>query len=82
MPHGFNNHVKELKLGMSDTYWIIFGVAVVLMFVIDYLHAKYNLIDKLKNQTTGVRWTVYFVLILLIFMFGSFGVENFIYVQF
>lgn len=82
LPHGFNNHVKELKLGMSDTYWIIFGVAVVLMFVIDYLHAKYNLIDKLKNQTTGVRWTVYFVLILLIFMFGSFGVENFIYVQF
>lgn len=77
-----NFNIKDLKLGMEDKHWISFGIAVVLMFVADYLHARYDLLERLRNLSTPLRWIFYFLLVLSIFLFGSFGVENFIYVQF
>lgn len=74
--------VKDLNLGMEDKHWVTLGVAIILMFVVDYLHARYDLLTHLQQQSVSVRWTIYFLLILSIFVFGSFGVENFIYVQF
>ena len=74
--------IKDLRLGLSDYYWIVFGVAVVLMFLIEHLHARKDLIQWSKNLKTPLRWTVYAATVLVIFLFGAFGVENFIYIQF
>ncbi|MBM6992356.1 MAG: MBOAT family protein [Prevotella sp.] len=79
---GFRTNIKELRLGMTDHLWIVFSIAVVLMFVIEWINSRTDLILWSERQKPAVRWTVYFLLVLLIFFYGSFGVENFIYVQF
>ncbi len=79
---GFNTDVKELRLGLPDHLWIVFGIAVVLMFVIEALNSRRDLIQWSERQSAPLRWTLYVVAVFIIFLYGSFGVENFIYVQF
>ena len=83
--HAFNltnANIKDLKLGLDDKEWIVFAVAVVIMFLLDHFNAKKDLITSLRNTSPIWRWVIYFAIIIAIFRFGSFGVENFIYVQF
>ncbi|KGI60081.1 MBOAT family protein [Prevotella sp. S7 MS 2] len=80
---GINYSIKELQLGMADRYWIYFGIATVVMLVVEYIHhERCNLIDWTARQRPLVRWACYYVLLLLIFIYGAFGVDNFIYIQF
>ena len=83
--HAFNltnANIKDLKLGLADQEWLVFAVAVVIMFLLDHFNAKKDLITSLRNTSPIWRWVIYFAIIIAIFRFGSFGVENFIYVQF
>ena len=83
--HAFNltdANIKELKLGLDDKEWVVFGVAVVIMFLLDHFNAKKDLITSLRTISPVWRWIIYFAIIITIFRFGSFGVENFIYAQF
>lgn len=79
---GFSFSIKELRLGMTDHYWIVFGIAVVLMLLGEYLNGRGNVSEWMERQRAVVRWTCYIVLLLIIFLYGAFGVENFIYIQF
>ena len=79
---GFDSNIKELRLGMTDYYWIVFAVAVIIMFVMEYANSRKSLIAWTERLAAPVRWIVYFGIVLCIFLFGSFGVENFIYIQF
>jgi alginate O-acetyltransferase complex protein AlgI len=79
---GFNVSVHELRLSMPDNNWIAFGVAVLLMFVFEYFNSKHDLLALLSKQKAWLRWAVYYAVIIVIFLFGAFGVENFIYIQF
>lgn len=79
---GFQTNIKELRLGMTDFYWIVFGVATILMFVLEYLNSRHSLILWTEKLSTSCRWVLYLGFVLTIFLFGSFGVENFIYIQF
>lgn len=79
---GMNTSVKELRLGMEDFYWIVFGVAVVILFVVEYANGKRNLIKASEQLPVAGRWLLYFLIVFLILFYGSFGVENFIYIQF
>ena len=79
-PESFS--IKELRLGMSDFDWIVFGIAVLLMFLIEYLNSKHDLLERCVQLKPVVRWSSYICLVLIIFLFGAFGVENFIYIQF
>lgn len=79
---GFETNIKELRLGMTDSQWIYFGVAVLLMFLLDYAHSRVDILKWTARRPAWQRWPIYFATILLIFLFGAFGVENFIYVQF
>ncbi len=79
---GMRTSIKELRFGMNDTQWIVWGIAVVLMFLAEWLNSRTALIAWTERQKTLVRWPLYFALVLVIFAYGAFGVENFIYVQF
>ena len=79
---GFTTGIKELKLGLTDFYWIVFGIAVVLMFAAEWAESQHSLIDRLRRANPLVRWAAYFVFATILFAFGAFGVENFIYTQF
>ena len=79
---GFQTSIKELRLGMEDFYWIVFGIAVLILFLVEYFNGKRNLIKASEQLSTPWRWLVYFVLVFVIVFYGAFGVENFIYIQF
>jgi D-alanyl-lipoteichoic acid acyltransferase DltB (MBOAT superfamily) len=79
---GFNSSIKELRLGMTDTQWIVFGIAVVFMLTTEYINSRHDIISWTAKRNTWQRWTIYFGIMLLIFLCGAFGVENFIYIQF
>lgn len=79
---GMDNNIRELRLGISDHYWIILSIAVLIMFAGEYLNSRKSLLDWTEEQKPVVRWCGYFAFILAIFTYGAFGVENFIYIQF
>ena len=80
----FNLHtsIKELRLGMTDQECIVTGVAVVLLFLYEYFMSKQDLLQALNQRHRIIRWGVYYLLVLLMFLFGQFGSEDFIYLQF
>lgn len=80
----FNLHtsIKELRLGMTDQECIVAGVAVVLLFLYEYFMSKQDLLQALNQRHRIIRWGVYYLLVLLMFLFGQFGSEDFIYLQF
>lgn len=82
MLNGFQTSIKELRLGMTDFYWIVFGVAVILLFLVEHFNDKKNLITASEHLKTPWRWMLYFGILFIIMFYGSFGVENFIYIQF
>ena len=67
---------------MSDFYWIVFGIATVIMFILEYLNSRHSLINWTEHLKAPVRWILYAGIAVIIFLFGAFGVENFIYIQF
>ena len=76
------NDAKELRLGLNDNQWIAFAIAVIVMFVIEYINSHKDIIKWTTTKKAYIRWTLYFVLMVIIFFYGNFGVENFIYIQF
>lgn len=79
---GMQTSAKELRLGLSDQEWIVVGIAAVLMFVLEWLHSRYRLGERSSRLSAPLRWTIYVVIVGVIFWYGAFGVENFIYIQF
>lgn len=79
---GFNTNIKELRLGLTDFYWIVFAVAVVMMFAGEQLNGRFDLKAWSCSRPAWLRWSMYVGTVVLIFLFGAFGVENFIYIQF
>ena len=79
---GLQTTVKELRLGLSDHEWIIFGIATILMLTLEWLQSRYKIGERLEQLAAPLRWTVYMAIVGILFWFGSFGVENFIYIQF
>jgi D-alanyl-lipoteichoic acid acyltransferase DltB (MBOAT superfamily) len=75
-------YVKDLRLCLKDSEWIAFGIATVLMFAWEYVNSRCDIIKWTACQKTYLRWPIYFVFITLIFLYGAFGVDNFIYIQF
>ena len=80
----FNLHtsIKELRLGMTDQECIVAGVAVVVLFLYEYFMSKRDLLQALSERHRIIRWGVYYLLVLLMFLFGQFGSEDIIYLQF
>lgn len=77
-----------LSLGLSIPQFLILGAAIVTMFLVNMLeHTKSTELDSLlMNQNIWFRWTVMFILIMTVFLFGVYGNEyvpqQFIYFQF
>jgi D-alanyl-lipoteichoic acid acyltransferase DltB (MBOAT superfamily) len=52
------------------------------LLLIEYLHSKFNLVNFLSKRSLMIRWAAYYSLILVIYTFGVFGNNQFIYFQF
>ncbi|MCH4147956.1 MAG: MBOAT family protein [Prevotella sp.] len=79
---GLNTSAKELRLGMTDNEWVSFGIAVLLMFLFEFFNSRHDLFERSEHLRPAGRWACYLAVVILIFLYGNFGIENFIYIQF
>ena len=80
----FQTHVswKEINIGMSDHICIVAGSALLLILLYDFFMSKGDLHLRFEKQPVLIRWTVYYLIVFALFVYGKFGTENFIYLQF
>jgi hypothetical protein len=63
--------------------WLIALLAILVMESVHWVQAKKGGVRPIvRNQSVWVRWPVYFGFVLVIFIFGKFGLTEFIYAQF
>jgi hypothetical protein len=66
--------------------WYEWGIAlagILLMEIVHWLQRHHeNLRDVIRRQPVVLRWSVYYMLVLIIFMFGKFASTEFIYSRF
>lgn len=73
---------KEINIGIPDHNMVIAGAAFLFILIYEYAMSKQDFLRKLEEKPLLVRWSIYYLTVLLIFVLGKFGVENFIYLQF
>lgn len=80
----FQTHAswKEINIGMSDHICIVAGSALLLILLYDFFMSKGDLLLRFEKQSAFVRWTVYYLIVFAVFVYGKLGTENFIYLQF
>ena len=80
----FNTHAswKEVSIGIPDHNCIVAGSALVLILVYEYFMSKRDLLEALEKQPMLVRWSIYYLLAIMLFTLGQFNSDSFIYLQF
>ncbi len=78
----YSSLFTEAFLGLRKWEILIAFMSVLLMLVFE--SSKYNerIISMYKKKRTFVRWSIIYIFIALIFQFGYFGEQTFIYFQF
>ena len=76
-----------LKLDLSLKNWIVLIIAIIVLFVVDYLHEKgISIREVIARQHIVVRYAAYYGAIIIFFVFGIYGPAfdsaAFIYEQF
>jgi alginate O-acetyltransferase complex protein AlgI len=62
---------------------VLFGIALVLVLLaVEVLDERKPLWDRLAARPMVVRWTVYYAVIVALLVFGSWQLQNFVYMQF
>lgn len=81
--YNFNFRLSGNKLGMDIIESAFSLILIVLLILSETILNKYETIfDFIQHKPTWLRWTVYYVLIILILVFGEFEYNSFIYFQF
>ena len=75
------------KLGLDTANWILLLFAILVLFLVDYIHEKgIHIREVLAQQHPFFRWMIYTIAILSILIFGIYGpgydAASFIYEQF
>lgn len=80
----FNTHAswKEVSIGIPDHNCIVASSALVLILVYEYFMSKRDLLEALEKQPMLVRWSIYYLLAIMLFTLGQFNSDSFIYLQF
>ena len=81
----FDQSLYQLGITQREMYLLI--CSIVVMFFVDFLHEKHVKIrERIASYHLPLRWTLYFVLIFSIIIFGKYGfgynAADFIYMQF
>jgi D-alanyl-lipoteichoic acid acyltransferase DltB (MBOAT superfamily) len=77
--------IRGMTLYLGGPFWKLLACFALILFL---LFTEHNINrgklteNKIIQQPTIMRWSIYSVLVLSIFMFGAFDVERFIYFQF
>ena len=77
-----NSKWNEINIGMPDRNTLVCSITFVLLMVFEHYNQKNNLIKVISSKPTAVRWTVYYILLLILFIYGAFNTDTFVYLQF
>lgn len=73
----------KVFISLVKNHNVVLGVLlIVILFVIEYLHAKYDLLRSFNKQNIIFRWTVYLIAVMVVLILGVYSQEAFIYFQF
>jgi D-alanyl-lipoteichoic acid acyltransferase DltB (MBOAT superfamily) len=73
LPASFTNGTL-LKLGLDGKDFTVAACALLLVFVVDYLHERgFHIRDKVAGWRLPLRWCVYYGAIALVIVFGAYG---------
>lgn len=72
--------LAKINMGNADLAKVVFLVAVLGAF--DLFSLKVDVIKWIGHKNIFIRWTIYLLLIFLIFLFAQIGENSFIYFQF
>ena len=78
----FNGKIYEY--GLAESELTIALISIILLFTVEVLNIKFNIKQGIFNQNIVLRWSVYFLIIFFLLIFGYYNNEqaNFIYFQF
>ncbi len=79
---GIRASFKEISLGLPDHNIILIFSAIFIMFLYEYANSKSDIWAKFEQKSIAVRWSLYYLIIFIIFSCGDFGATDFIYLQF
>ncbi len=62
------------KLGMDKKDFLIVFLALIVIFIVSILREKnINIRESISKKNIGIRWLIYYALILAIIIFGAYG---------
>lgn len=62
------------KLGMDKKDFLIVFLALIVIFIVSILREKnINICESISKKNIGIRWLIYYALILAIIIFGAYG---------
>jgi len=76
-------HPFRVLMSLVKNHNVVLGIILIsFLFITEYLHAKYNLLNMLKKQNIIFRWAVYLIAVMMVLIMGVYTQEAFIYFQF
>lgn len=87
MWHGVTKPLAYIMKGLGDfdltlTEGISLALPIFILFIYDYAALEGNPILRIRRLSPKVRWTVYYIFILLVLLLASFNAQEFVYFQF
>ena len=73
---------KEMSIGISDHSCIVAGSALLLLLVYENFTSKQDMGKAQERYPALLRWSIYYLLVFVLILFGKFGTDSFIYLQF
>lgn len=78
---------KIFTLGLDVGEFIILGISLIIMLIVDFLQEKnYHIREEIEKRNVVLRWSIYYAGIFSIIIFGIYGKDynpsSFIYGQF
>lgn len=81
--HRFANHLPVLQdYGLNNKEMVLSVALIVFLETVQYLQNKKNTLVDLSQKPILVRWSAYYILLIVIVVFGEFSQRQFIYFQF
>jgi len=77
-----NSKWNEINIGMPDRNTLVCSITFVLLMVFEHYNQDNNLIKVISKKPTAVRWTVYYIIVFILFIYGAFNTDTFVYLQF
>lgn len=80
----FNNSISlsAITLGQGTTSFVIAVASIIFLIVVHSIQRHGSIRHMLADKPAFIRWSIYYAMILSIFIFGTFTQNQFIYFQF